>query len=572
MDCMSSPFADPAFDLLGLAKPPKKKLRLPAGSGPCLDVAWGSFHQGLGSSLAVLFGGPIPPREFRAGANFRDCWIERRLPRRAVVAAALWHIALLVLPYPSFPARPRPVVDDSQWQLTWSGPINDLPLLQLPGPKAQPSPRGEPSKPLPPRGADAFHPRQTIISDPIRPTHPRQTLINPAAPPEPPKLLPSLPNIVQLAAASQPLRPRLEISREALARLRPRMDRRRQARDVSAPDLPNLGARVSDISIPVSPSAPAKPKLELNAASAPRLGARPQRGDASAAPEFSPSAGPSGSASSTLIALSAAPAPPAPIVQVPQGNLSARLSISPEGSRSGVPGGAPNGSPGATGGIGGGPGSAGGTNGGGGTGGGHVTGVSISGGNPSASSGTSGLVSGRLLAGLPRGLPGRPDPRLAVSSDMTRTSPREFTATHPDARPEELFGPRRVYTLHVNMPNLTSVTGSWVLSFVELREDPNAPFPIGDVSGPVPLRKVDPKYPPALASAKIEGEVVLYAVIRRDGSVDSIQLVHGLDEQLDANAMQALSSWKFRPAGRDGVPVELEAIVHIPFRAVLRPY
>jgi len=31
--------------------------------------------------------------------------------------------------------------------------------------------------------------------------------------------------------------------------------------------------------------------------------------------------------------------------------------------------------------------------------------------------------------------------------------------------------------------------------------------------------------------------------------------------------MQALSQWKFRPATKQGAPVELEAIVHIPFHA-----
>jgi TonB family protein len=67
-------------------------------------------------------------------------------------------------------------------------------------------------------------------------------------------------------------------------------------------------------------------------------------------------------------------------------------------------------------------------------------------------------------------------------------------------------------------------------------------------------------------SERVEGEVVLYAVIRSDGTVDSIQLVHGIDEQLDENAMQALSQWKFQPASKQGSAVELEAIVHIPFR------
>jgi protein TonB len=141
--------------------------------------------------------------------------------------------------------------------------------------------------------------------------------------------------------------------------------------------------------------------------------------------------------------------------------------------------------------------------------------------------------------------------------------------------PEEIFGPKRVYTLNVNAPNLASATGSWVLEFAELKVDgakhdrvksgsPQAL--IADLIGPVPLRKVDPKYPPALITARVQGDVILYAIIRRDGSVDSIQLVKGLEPRLDQNAMEALARWKFRPAERKGEPIELEAIVRIPFR------
>jgi TonB family protein len=80
---------------------------------------------------------------------------------------------------------------------------------------------------------------------------------------------------------------------------------------------------------------------------------------------------------------------------------------------------------------------------------------------------------------------------------------------------------------------------------------------------------VDPKYPPTLAADRVEGEIVLYAVIRKDGSVDSVQLVRGLDGVLDANSMTALSQWKFRPATREEQPVELETVVHIPFHATV---
>jgi TonB family protein len=48
--------------------------------------------------------------------------------------------------------------------------------------------------------------------------------------------------------------------------------------------------------------------------------------------------------------------------------------------------------------------------------------------------------------------------------------------------------------------------------------------------------------------------------------VDSIQLLKGVEPELDQNAMEALARWRFRPAMRGGVPVELEAVVHIPFR------
>ena len=123
--------------------------------------------------------------------------------------------------------------------------------------------------------------------------------------------------------------------------------------------------------------------------------------------------------------------------------------------------------------------------------------------------------------------------------------------------------------MNVNMPNLNSATGSWILNFAELR--PASPGPQANSSGelaePAPLRKVDPKYPPTLIADHVEGEVILYGVIRRDGSVGEIQVVHGIDELLDANAVRAFAQWKFRPAERNGEPTELEAIVHIPFRA-----
>jgi TonB family protein len=540
---MATTYLRGALNLLGQGSVPLVSPTLPGHLEPQLEVSWGAFHQGVGSSVRALFARASKTAEGLNGSFFKDSWIERRMPRRALVAAALWHVVFVALPFPGLTVTPRRNPAFDNFQLTWSGPIQDLPLLEIPRQKIKAAPRNAEEKPLPDPGADAFHPRQRIFTDPVHPNHPRQTLINPSAPPEPPKAFTPLPNIVQLQQA--PARPRLEISEETLKKLRPRERSVKTVTTAPPLDAPNLEQHVAaDMSLAATQNGPARPKLEINAGVAPRVAQREQNGDAGPAPEVGVTQTSAGGSASTLIALSAAPAPPAP-VQPPQGNSAARVSISPDGKQ---PGG--TGEPAAS---------------GAGT---SSVGVSISGGNPTAKSGVSGL-GGVPRMGSPsvRGLIARPDPNIDVDDVPVRVGPPDFATLPPGAKPERIFLTKRVYTLNVNMPNLNSSTGSWILNFSELRSSPDAPrITSSDLSGPVPLKKVDPKYPPLLVSEHVEGEVILYAVIRRDGSVNGIQLVRGIDEQLDANAIDALKQWKFRPAAKQGTPVELEAIVHIPFR------
>ena len=104
------------------------------------------------------------------------------------------------------------------------------------------------------------------------------------------------------------------------------------------------------------------------------------------------------------------------------------------------------------------------------------------------------------------------------------------------------------------------------MNFAQLDENANPPFkPKGVLSGPEPTHQVDPKYPSSLIDEHVKGEVILYAIIRKDGSIDSIQLVHSLDPQLDRNAIEALAQWRFRPGTRAGVPTDIEAVIHVPF-------
>jgi TonB family protein len=341
--------------------------------------------------------------------------------------------------------------------------------------------------------------------------------------------------------------------------LRPRQTKSVATTDVPSPDLPNLEQKPAEISIATAQNGPAKPKLEINAGSAPRLATHKQDGDLAAAPDVAPasSSAPASSAG-TLIALSATPAPPAPVIPVPEGNLSARVAISPEGKKPGVPGGAAT-SPAAGGGS---------ADAASPTGSGkNATGISISGGNPKPNASVSGLGGlPKFSEAKPQAFVKRPDPNASLDDVPVRTGPPNFAALPPGTPPEQIFSKRRVYSMNVNMPNFNSATGSWIIHFSELHLSGTAGR-TGNLAAPVPVHKVDPKYPSTVIDEHIAGEVILYGVIRQNGSVDSIQLVRGIDERLDANAMTAFSEWRFEPATRDGQPLDLEAIVHIPFHA-----
>ncbi|MBI3471535.1 MAG: TonB family protein [Candidatus Solibacter usitatus] len=129
--------------------------------------------------------------------------------------------------------------------------------------------------------------------------------------------------------------------------------------------------------------------------------------------------------------------------------------------------------------------------------------------------------------------------------------------------PDPRFEGRIVYQIGMQSANVTSYSGSWTVWFAE-RE--SGPASAREMRAPLPLRKVDPTYAVSAMDERVEGSVRLAAVIRKDGQVDSISLVKGVDFRLDRSAMVALSKWQFEPARLGGVPIDIDAIVEVPFR------
>ena len=151
--------------------------------------------------------------------------------------------------------------------------------------------------------------------------------------------------------------------------------------------------------------------------------------------------------------------------------------------------------------------------------------------------------------------------------------PVEPRAPRVAEAPDPRFAGRVVYAIAIQMPNVTSFSGSWLVWFAE--REPEATGTAGaaprQMRPPGVVRKVDPKYIAAAVEERVEGTVRLFAVIGKDGHVGGIALLRQLDARLDRSAREALAKWEFTPALRDGVAVDVDAIFEIPFHLAPRP-
>jgi TonB family protein len=519
-----------------------------------LGIDWESPQQEFVTSVRDFFAGPRAPKdaELPEDPPLRVDWIQGKPPGKAFLASCLWHgiaVWLLILPIWGFLPQTRPTLEPVQIEYDVYDPP-DLPKILLPSVRAKPSPPPKKANELKSapieRGEDVYHPRQTILSVPVKVTHPRQTLIEPDAPPAPPKIVPPLPNIVQWAE-KEPPKLRIPVVPTAVA---PKIERRK-VRDVAAPEVANNEKNSGPLNIAQSQVTIARPEIPLNPMSKPVARQRATPENAAVAPEIAENQGDPNAR--RLIALSLTPAPPAPRVSLPQANLVARISMGPD-AKAGAPDGATSAGEGQ------GSRAAGASaraSGDAGSGNGELSAaIRVSGGSSRSAGG--GLAPGN------RGL--ILEPTAAMPSSSVRRGPANVAGLDPSQPPETILAGKEIYTLRINLPNLTSASGSWVLSFAQLDEGPRPPYRVkGPLSGPEPIVKVDPEYPEELIKEHVDGEVVLYAVIRQDGTVDSIQVMRSLDPRLDQSAMAALARWKFLPGKRAGAPVDLEAVVHIPF-------
>lgn len=85
----------------------------------------------------------------------------------------------------------------------------------------------------------------------------------------------------------------------------------------------------------------------------------------------------------------------------------------------------------------------------------------------------------------------------------------------------------------------------------------------GVVTG-LKIRDVKPVYPPLARQARIQGTVVLQALISKTGDIENLQLLSG-HPMLAPSAIEAVKQWKYKPYLLNGEPVEVETQVQVNF-------
>jgi periplasmic protein TonB len=173
---------------------------------------------------------------------------------------------------------------------------------------------------------------------------------------------------------------------------------------------------------------------------------------------------------------------------------------------------------------------------------------------------------------------GAPVARTAVTSaahnrstDDAFTLPREIPK-HTDMQPHPEEAVQSSVGVGSNIPGAIPEGSSSRINDLLRNAVPPAPKLVppqkvrvsGGVAEGLLIYKVKPQYLPLAIQARVQGRVILQAVIGRDGSVQNLRVISG-HPLLVASAMDAVRQWRYRPYLLSGEPVEVDTTINVDF-------
>ncbi len=160
--------------------------------------------------------------------------------------------------------------------------------------------------------------------------------------------------------------------------------------------------------------------------------------------------------------------------------------------------------------------------------------------------------------------PTRP-PKTAPPTTVRQPLPGPAPLGSPVAQPAEL--PAAIHVPETAAPAAGTPVSTERVP-VQAAPAPTPPVPVkvsqGVVQGAL-IFKVNPEYPAVARTARVQGSVLMHAIIGTDGTIQRLQVISG-NPLLVRSAMEAVKRWRYRPYLLDGKPVEVETNITVNFK------
>ena len=165
----------------------------------------------------------------------------------------------------------------------------------------------------------------------------------------------------------------------------------------------------------------------------------------------------------------------------------------------------------------------------------------------------------------------------SVTSEAATTVPDRSSApsTPPESIAEDTGPPAQpgipVIGVATGGPDISGIGGVPGGTGISIPGPPPTPAPTGPihpggkVKYPEKVRDVRPVYPPLAISGRVEGRVIIEAIIAVDGRVKDARILRSIP-LLDRAALEAVNQWVFSPTLLNGVPVPVIITVSVDFK------
>jgi len=91
----------------------------------------------------------------------------------------------------------------------------------------------------------------------------------------------------------------------------------------------------------------------------------------------------------------------------------------------------------------------------------------------------------------------------------------------------------------------------------------------GQITPPMKIRDVRPRYRQEWNAARLEGVILMQARVGTDGKVKTVDVISPVNADLEDEAMAAVSQWEFTPTYLNCEPIEVQMYVTVQFKAEL---